>query len=88
MSKTHRNYPIVEFSQTKRGFTFYTFFDDYDQECSLQKSSAACYDAVWPGIDVNYNGERVNARMHLTQAQASWLAEQLRKFAESGEVQS
>jgi len=42
---------IMDITQTNRGFDIASFTDQYGEKCSLQKSSAACYDAIWFGID-------------------------------------
>ena len=38
-------------TRTQRGFTYNEFTDDYGQECSLQRSSSACVDRVWLGVN-------------------------------------
>lgn len=38
-------------TKTARGFALVSFQDQYGAECSIQKSSAACYDAIWFGVD-------------------------------------
>jgi hypothetical protein len=37
--------------KTVRGFKFGTFNDTYGVQCSIQKSSAACHECIWIGID-------------------------------------
>ncbi len=39
-----------ERNKTNRGFNVLTFYDDYNIECSLQKSSSVV-DHIWLGID-------------------------------------
>jgi hypothetical protein len=36
---------------TERGFDIYVFEDSYGNECSLQKSSNACEDKIWLGVN-------------------------------------
>ena len=36
---------------TPRGFAIYDFKDDYDMQCSLQKSSRAFQNCIWLGIN-------------------------------------
>ncbi len=40
----------IDVKRTERGFCLLTFFDYYDQECSLQESSLAEEAAIWFGI--------------------------------------
>lgn len=37
--------------KTERGFSFLKFKDSYDENCSIQMSSAASDDYIWLGID-------------------------------------
>jgi hypothetical protein len=91
----------MESEKTERGFSIHTFKDKYGVECSLQKSSAARYDAIWLGCNepnprALINGEWknielpeetvCNTRMHLTQDQVKELLPILTRFAETGEV--
>jgi hypothetical protein len=41
----------MEINKTQRGFENTKFKDSYDNECSIQKSSAAADDYIWIGID-------------------------------------
>ena len=38
-----------KFGHTERGFPIIWFFDRYDAECTIQKSSLAFEDAIWIG---------------------------------------
>ena len=71
---------------TQRGFMRAEFTDYYDQKCSLQQSSLAEIDAIWLGVDVDLNGKRVNARMHLTREDVATLLPHLIRFSETGEL--
>jgi hypothetical protein len=88
-------------SKTESGFGLFKFTDTHGNDCSLQKSSAAMYDAVWlgisnPEINVMVDGgwkaialpedAVVNSRMHLTQKQVRELLPLLQHFAEHGEL--
>jgi hypothetical protein len=80
-------------SRNARGFGIFKFLDRYHQECSLQDSSLATEPAIWIGVDNtgqyvsgpcgNYY-EKVQARMHLTQAMVKTLLPHLQRFAETG----
>ena len=67
-----------EKSKTSRGFSVLTFYDDYNKECSLQKSSSI-EDHIWLGID-DPKEVFVDTRMHLTRKQSIHLAIKLLKF--------
>lgn len=41
----------IEHGFTLRGFAYSTFEDLYRAKCSIQKSSAAEYDAIWLGVE-------------------------------------
>jgi hypothetical protein len=41
----------MEQQKTERGFDRFTFTDQYDKACHLQKSSLATEDCVWLGLD-------------------------------------
>jgi hypothetical protein len=76
----------------QRGFAFLSFMDRYKQVCSLQKSSIATEDCIWLGVDIGIpkelggDGEKVNARMHLTRKQVKELLPYLQRFVETGEL--
>ena len=76
----------LEIKTTERGFEYAEFVDRYGQKCSLQKSSLATEDAIWFGVDVDLNGEEVNARMHLTQEMVEQLLPILSSFYSSGNL--
>ena len=42
---------MSELTQTERGFPIVLFEDYYENKCSVQISSAACYEAIWIGVD-------------------------------------
>jgi hypothetical protein len=80
-------------SRNSRGFGCFEFLDRYHQECSLQDSSLATEPAIWFGVDntgPNLDGpngnknEKVQVRMHLTQAMVKTLLPHLQRFAETG----
>lgn len=89
---------------TIRGFSLIEFEDDYNNECSLQKSSIATRDCIWLGIDnpevkvlvygegwVEYplpEGVEIFNRMHLTQDQVRALLPYLETFVNTGELYS
>jgi hypothetical protein len=75
---------VLEVEKTKRGFGTIKFEDRYNQKCSLQESSLATEAAVWFGVDVDLNGNKVSQRMHLTQTQVQDLLPMLQRFAETG----
>jgi hypothetical protein len=81
--------------KTPRGFAIHSFEDIYGQKCSIQKSSSACQDNIWFGIDntgphmVDINDKKnssINARMHLSQKEVKELLPLLQHFAETGEL--
>ena len=41
----------MELSKTLRGFSIIKFKDQYDNGCSLQKSSVMSPDCIWLGVD-------------------------------------
>lgn len=41
----------MKIKKTARGFTYYEFKDSNGEKCSLQKSSSACEEKIWLGID-------------------------------------
>lgn len=88
--------------KTERGFGIINFKDDYDKECSLQKSSSAEEEKIWLGIDkapVMYcvkgegwkdyplpEGVEIFSRMHLTREQVAKLMPYLQRFLDTGEI--
>ncbi len=42
---------LGKLEKTCRGFSRLEFTDVYGAECSIQQSSAACYDAIWLGVN-------------------------------------
>lgn len=77
---------VITIGTTQRGFNKMEFKDRYGNECSIQKSSLATEDAIWFGIDTNFDGAHVNERMHLTQDMVAQLLPILAHFAENGEL--
>lgn len=74
---------------TSRGFRIIEFKDTYQQECSLQKSSAAGHDCIWLGQDKPQILEGTPyARMHLTREMVAELLPMLQFFVETGELPS
>lgn len=41
----------IDLDKTQRGFATGSFTDHYGAQCSIQKSSLACIDAIWLGVD-------------------------------------
>lgn len=93
---------ISELQHTARGFRLYTFTDRNGEQCSFQKSSVATEDCCWLGIDditprILVHGQgwqdvpvpegtQLSARMHLSRSDAEVLWQQLKYFAETGEL--
>lgn len=91
----------MKFDTTGRGFAISEFEDLYGAKCSLQKSSAAMYDAIWLGIDNPEptflheghwkkielpEGTLLSGRMHLSQKMVRDMLPALQYFAEHGEL--
>lgn len=76
----------IPLKRTERGFALGEFLDRYGQRCSIQKSSAAAFDVIWLGVDINFRGEGVHCRMHLNRLQAARLLPLLRNFVRTGEL--
>lgn len=88
-----RTKTVLKKDKTERGFGVIAFTDRYHQQCSLQDSSIATEAAIWLGVDntgPQLNGpsgkqnEKVQARMHLTQAMVKQLLPYLKEFARTG----
>lgn len=92
---------MPDIKHTQRGFALGEFTDTHGNQCSIQKSSSAMYDAIWLGIsdpEINvmvdggwkrFNlpaGAVINSRMHLTQKQVKELLPLLQHFARTGEL--
>jgi hypothetical protein len=92
---------MVDIRHNERGFSIAEFDDAHGNKCSLQKSSAAMYDAVWlgikiPEINIMIDGgwkalaipedAVISSRMHLTQKQVRNLLPALQAFADTGEL--
>ncbi len=70
---------------SQRGFVVGEFLDYFNNKCSIQESSIMHSEGlIWLGIDKNFQGEKVNERMHLTQEQVKKLLPLLERFAETG----
>ncbi len=91
----------MKIDKNQRGFATAKFNDLYGAECSLQKSSAAMYDAIWLGVDnikptILHEGTwkdialpedtLIAGRMHLSQKMVRDLLPALQYFAEHGEL--
>ncbi len=50
MRRTIMSKPLFQSPFDVRGFQGLAFKDKYNTECSIQKSSAAMYDAIWLGV--------------------------------------
>lgn len=53
--RVQRAIPVEELETqvTQRGFGIVNFKDRYGLDCSIQKSSAAMFDAIWFGVDTD-----------------------------------
>lgn len=91
----------MKFETNQRGFSIAEFDDLYGNRCSIQKSSAAMYDAIWMGISnpvINVmvdgqwkdvalpEGSVIHSRMHLSQKMVRDMLPALKHFAETGEL--
>lgn len=91
----------MKFQNTERGFPLVEFDDLYGNKCSIQKSSAAMYDAIWMGIrdpvvNVLVDGKwqdvilpkeaLISSRMHLSQKMVRDMLPALEHFAKTGEL--
>lgn len=72
---------------THRGFQRIDFIDRHGNSCSIQESSLASEDAIWFGVDEDFEG-RECTRMHLTQEQVKELLPILQMFVETGQIQT
>jgi hypothetical protein len=92
---------MSKITSTHTGFVCVDFDDLHANKCTLQKSSATLYDAVWLGIaspEINImidggwkalaipEGAAVNSRMHLSQKMIRDLLPLLQHFADTGEL--
>jgi len=72
---------------TTRGFEFGTFHDSYDNECSIQQSSATDCEsapgafALWLGMDGT-----AHSRMHLDREQVAELVAHMTAWLETGSL--
>jgi hypothetical protein len=64
--------------RTERGFYYIEFKDEYNNECSIQKSSLATKDCIWFGKD--------DKRMHLSRIHVLKLLPTLIKFIITGNI--
>lgn len=75
---------------TSRGFSRIDFDDLYGARCSVQKSSAAEFDAIWLGANEAAvhptTKEPMGCRMHLTRMDVAWLLPILEHFAKTGDL--
>lgn len=75
---------LMNEDKTGRGFDLVNFIDDYNHECSLQKSSSAEDEKIWLGMDkADTNGY---GRMHLTREHVRQILPYLHRFVETGEI--
>lgn len=65
-------------SKTERGFDIIKFYDIYERECVIQKSSSATQNCIWIG--------RRHFAMHLNKAKVAEIIPILQKFVETGEL--
>ena len=92
---------MVETRLTQNGDIRTDFLDLHDNRCSLQKSTAKQYDAIWLGISIPLinimvdggwkalalpEGAVVNSRMHLSQKMVKDMLPALEYFAKHGEL--
>lgn len=74
-------------SVTPRGFQRTEFTDLYGSTCSLQESSLATEEAIWFGVDKDFDGRETNShRMHLSREAVAVLLPILQHFVETGEL--
>ena len=87
MTKKKKNIMKIKTTTTNRGFALNTFEDEYQRNCSIQKSSLDTKNCIWFGVDSDAEGNEVNnGRMHLSQSQVKKLLPILNKFVETGEL--
>lgn len=75
----------LDVTTTARGFPAARFADLYGSACSIQDSSLADHEAIWLGVDTDFEG-RDCTRMHLDREQAGKLLPLLARFVESGSI--
>lgn len=75
----------IELKPTDRGFLRGEFTDLYGSQCSIQESSLADDDAIWLGVDVNFEGQKCT-RMHLTIEMGEALLLLLQRFVGQGNL--
>lgn len=75
----------MEITRTARGFSLAKFVDRYGSQCSIQDSSLADEDAIWFGVDKDFEGLKCT-RMHLTREQVQDLLPLLQAFVETGSI--
>lgn len=78
---------MLSLEKTNRGFAVGRFIDRYGSQCSVQKSSLACENAIWLGVDIPFSGGE-GVRMHLTQDMVLALLPHLVSFVDTGELVS
>jgi len=71
--------------RTNRGFARADFKDRYKSECSIQNSSLATEDAIWLGVDKDFEGKPCT-RMHLTRKMVQDLLPLLQDFVTTGSI--
>lgn len=74
---------FVRISITPRGFCFIGFTDLYGSECSVQESSLAGIEAIWFGVDKDFETGK-GYRMHLSREQVRELIPILEMFVYEG----
>ena len=75
----------MRMKRTERGFDLIEFADYYESQCSLQESSLATDDAIWLGVDRDFQGQHCT-RMHLLRRQVKRLLPHLIQFVETGTI--
>lgn len=76
----------IHLESTERGFLIGKFMDNYKSQCSIQESSLATGDCIWLGVVVDFNGEKIKTRMHLSQEHVKALLPHLTKFVLKGHL--
>ena len=78
---------MIDWKLTNRGFKRGEFKDYNNDDCSIQVSSLATDRCLWLGLETGMHVDgRCLARMHIDQAMAHDLAQQLIYFAETGDL--
>lgn len=75
----------MKIERTNRGFSVARFTDRYKSKCSIQNSSLASENAIWLGVDTDFEGKECT-RMHLTVKMVRELLPLLHDFVDHGSI--